>query len=113
MAAGEPCKRRCPMIEIFKNGGPVMYPLLFYSVLSLTVIIERTIFWSMVDLRANRQLVHQVMERCRVGNWESVGDIASGSKFYVIRIEFKLAPNGEVEGLTLFQYGREIFAKKK
>ena len=33
------------MIEIIMKGGPVMYPLLACSVLALTVIIDRFIFW--------------------------------------------------------------------
>jgi len=74
------------MIDLFMNGGPVMYPLLFCSLLSLTVIIERAIFWAMVGMRSNQHLVDQVMERCRVGDWEGVRQIATGSKSYVIRI---------------------------
>jgi biopolymer transport protein ExbB len=74
------------MITIFNNGGPVMVPLLFCSLLSLTVIIERMIFWTMVGMRANQQLVNDVMELCRAGDWEGVRQTASGSKSYVIRI---------------------------
>jgi biopolymer transport protein ExbB len=74
------------MITIFHNGGPVMVPLLFCSLLSLTVIIERMIFWTMVGMRANQQLVNDVMELCRAGDWEGVRQTASGSKSYVIRI---------------------------
>ena len=74
------------MITIFNNGGPVMVPLLLCSLLSLTVIIERMIFWTMVGMRANQQLVNAVMELCRAGDWEGVRQTASGSKSYVIRI---------------------------
>ena len=44
------------MIDIFIKGGPVMYPLLFCSVLSLTVIIERAFFWIREDMRHNQNL---------------------------------------------------------
>jgi biopolymer transport protein ExbB len=57
-----------------------MVPLLFCSLLSLTVIIERMIFWTMVGMRANQQLVNDVMELCRAGDWEGVRQTASGSK---------------------------------
>jgi len=33
------------MLEIFKSGGPVMYPLLACSVIVLSVVIERVMFW--------------------------------------------------------------------
>ncbi len=74
------------MIEIFQNGGPVMYPLLVCSVLSLTVIIERTIFWVGVGFRYNQKLLDDVLENCRMGNWEKIREKTAGSKNYVIRV---------------------------
>lgn len=74
------------MIDIFLSGGPVMVPLLFCSLISLTVIFERVIFWTIVGMRANQRLVNEVMELCQAGDWEGVRKIASRSKSYVIRI---------------------------
>lgn len=74
------------MWEIFENGGPVMYPLLLCSIIVLTVIIERIIFWSVLDARRNQPLVDEILELCRVGDWESVRKKAAGSKDYIIRI---------------------------
>lgn len=74
------------MIDLFLSGGPVMVPLLFCSLLSMTVIVERGIFWAIVGMRANQRLVNEVMELCQAGDWEGVRKIASGSKSYVIRI---------------------------
>ncbi|BBO67606.1 hypothetical protein DSCA_15360 [Desulfosarcina alkanivorans] len=74
------------MIDIFKSGGPVMIPLLLCSLVSLTVIIERAIFWTVVGMRANQRLLNQVMDLCQIGDWEEIRKIAAGSKSYVIRI---------------------------
>ena len=74
------------MIDFFKSGGPVMVPLLFCSLLSLTVIIERVIFWAVVGMRSNQRLVNQVMQLCQAGDWEGVRNAAAGSKSYVVRI---------------------------
>jgi biopolymer transport protein ExbB len=74
------------MIDIFNSGGPVMYPLLLCSLLSLTVIIERAIFWTIVDMRSNQRLVNEVMELCQIGDWEGIRKVAAGSKSYVVRI---------------------------
>ena len=63
-----------------------MVPLLFCSLISLTVIFERVIFWTIVGMRANQRLVNEVMELCQAGDWEGVRKIASRSKSYVIRI---------------------------
>jgi biopolymer transport protein ExbB len=74
------------MLEIFMKGGPIMYPLLGCSIISMTVIIERVLFWIREDMRRNQTLVEQVLELCRVGDWESVRKKTLGSKDYIIRI---------------------------
>jgi biopolymer transport protein ExbB len=74
------------MIDIFIKGGPVMYPLLFCSILSLTVIIERAFFWVREDMRHNQNLVDDVLELCRKGDWDAVREKVRGSKDYIIRI---------------------------
>ncbi len=74
------------MIEVFIKGGPVMYPLLACSIIALTVIIDRLLFWFKEDLRRNQALVDEVLELCRSGNWETIRNRVAGSKDYVIRI---------------------------
>lgn len=74
------------MIEIFKSGGPVMYPLLACSVIALSVIIERSIFWLRVDIQRNRPLVEEVLELCRDGDWNAVKQKATDSENSIIRI---------------------------
>jgi len=74
------------MIDIFLKGGPVMYPLLACSLLSLTVIIERLLFWFLEDIRRDQSLVDHTLELCRKGDWTAVKEKVQGSKDYVIRI---------------------------
>lgn len=74
------------MLQIFLDGGPIMYPLLACSILVLTVIIERTIFWIGIDYVRNAKLLDEVMELCRVGDWESVRKKVAGSKDYTIKV---------------------------
>jgi len=74
------------MLEIFIKGGPVMYPLLACSILVLTVIIERALFWISVDMHRDRHLIDEVLELCRAGDWESVKMKTKGSKDFIIKI---------------------------
>jgi biopolymer transport protein ExbB len=74
------------MMDLFIKGGPVMYPLLACSILALTVIIERFLFWIREDLRRDQALVDNVLELCRLGNWEEVRKQVQGSRDYVVRI---------------------------
>ncbi|MDY6793000.1 MAG: MotA/TolQ/ExbB proton channel family protein [Thermodesulfobacteriota bacterium] len=74
------------MLHIFINGGPVMYPLLVCSLIVLTVIIERIIFWIHLDKNRNQLLLNEVLELCRKGDWEVVKQKTIGSKDYIIKI---------------------------
>lgn len=74
------------MLEIFKNGGPVMYPLALCSIISLTIIIERAFFWIKIGMQRNQQLVDRVLALSRKGEWEGVRKAASGSNNYVVRM---------------------------
>jgi biopolymer transport protein ExbB len=74
------------MIEIFIKGGPIMYPLLLCSVISLSIILERMFFWIGVDRARSRALLDKVLDLCRQGDWEAVRHKAAGSNNYVIRV---------------------------
>jgi biopolymer transport protein ExbB len=74
------------MLDIFMKGGPVMYPLLACSIIALTVVIERLLFWVRVDMNRNQPLVNEVLELCRAGDWDSVKEKVAGPKDYIIRI---------------------------
>ena len=63
-----------------------MYPLLACSLISLTVIVERTLFWIREDMRADKALVDQVLELCRSGDWEGVRRKVAGSLDHVVRV---------------------------
>ena len=74
------------MLEIFRQGGVVMYPLLACSLVVLTIVIERALFWLRIQTRHNRPLVEEVLEICRRGDWELVRQKTAGSGDYVIRM---------------------------
>lgn len=74
------------MIEIFNNGGPIMYPLLLCSIVSLTIIIERGFFWIGIGMEKNQKLVDEVLKLTGKGEWDLVRQKASGSQNYVIRM---------------------------
>jgi biopolymer transport protein ExbB len=53
--------------NLFKAGGVVMWPLLFFSVLAIALIIERITFWIGISGRQNR-VVREVLNFYRQGN---------------------------------------------
>ena len=74
------------MWHIFDKGGPVMYPLLVCSIIALSVVIERTIFWFRQGLRSQPSLVDEVLELSRQGDWESIRNKTVHAKDYIIKI---------------------------
>ncbi|MGD8492089.1 MAG: MotA/TolQ/ExbB proton channel family protein [Desulfobacterales bacterium] len=74
------------MWHIFDKGGPVMYPLLVCSIIALSVVIERTIFWFRLGLRSQPSLVDEVLELSRQGDWESIRNKTVHAKDYIIKI---------------------------
>jgi biopolymer transport protein ExbB len=74
------------MINLFVKGGPIMYPLLICSIIALTVVIERAIFWIGEDHRRNQALVNDVLSLAEMGDWEAVRARIGDSKDFIVRI---------------------------
>jgi len=63
-----------------------MYPLLLCSFISLTVIIERVIFWIREGRRRNQRLVDEILDLAEKGNYQKAVEIAAGCSDYVVRV---------------------------
>jgi biopolymer transport protein ExbB len=61
-------------IEMMEAGGPTMWPLLFLSILAITMIFERSFFWIALLLKEG-QVLGQIMETA-VRNWDAVAKVA-------------------------------------
>ena len=74
------------MVTLFKSGGPVMYPLLICSIIALAVVIERLVYWTRLDMHRNQQILDDVLELCRIGDWIAVKEKVAESRDYIIKI---------------------------
>ncbi|MGM0644528.1 MAG: MotA/TolQ/ExbB proton channel family protein [Thermodesulfobacteriota bacterium] len=74
------------MANLFESGGFLMYPLLLCSIVSLTVIIERVIFWLSAGMETNRKVIERIFELTEKEDFEGVKKAAEGSKSYVVRV---------------------------
>ncbi len=72
--------------ELIRQGGPVMYPLLACSVIVMTVILERLIFWLYIRKKRNRQLTDRVLRLAESGSWQEIKEITQYSEDHVIRV---------------------------
>jgi biopolymer transport protein ExbB len=74
------------MLTYFYQGGPVMYPLLFCSLLSLTVIIERVIFWVREKRFRDRRSLDRFMSLVEENKLDGAKEVAQLTKDFVIRV---------------------------
>ena len=74
------------MWHIFDKGGPVMYPLLACSIIALSVVIERAIFWLKLGIQSKSSFVDEILELSRQGDWESIKNKTVHTKDYIIKI---------------------------
>ena len=74
------------LMDIFDKAGVVIYPLLVCSVLSLTVILDRLLFWFLQNRRIDQNLVDEVLELARGGKYEEIRSRTQGVGDYVIKV---------------------------
>ncbi|MFQ5686324.1 MAG: MotA/TolQ/ExbB proton channel family protein [Candidatus Scalindua sp.] len=74
------------MLNLILKGGPVMYPLLICSLVSLTITIERIIFWSNEKRRMDRKLLDEIFGEIEKGFYEKAVTLGNKSKDYMIKI---------------------------
>lgn len=74
------------MLDYFYYGGPVMYPLLFCSIVSLTIIIERSIFWIRVKRGRDISRLDAFMDLIEKEKMDEAKKIAEGVNDHVIRV---------------------------
>ncbi|MBW2637563.1 MAG: MotA/TolQ/ExbB proton channel family protein [Deltaproteobacteria bacterium] len=74
------------MLDLFYRGGPVMYPLLFCSLLSLTLIIERLLFWMREEGNRDRKLLTRFMELIEKNDLTEAKEMTKDTRDFVIRV---------------------------
>lgn len=74
------------MYDILQSGGPVMWPLLLCSLVVVTVIIERFLFWISLERNRNRALLDEVLSMAETGDWEMIREKTAGNRDYIIRL---------------------------
>ncbi|MDO9515570.1 MAG: MotA/TolQ/ExbB proton channel family protein [Syntrophales bacterium] len=74
------------MLNYFYQGGPVMYPLLFCSLVSLTIVIERGIFWVREKKRRDERLLDRFMSLVEKGDLEEARRLVADCHDSTIRV---------------------------
>ena len=49
------------IVELFQDGGPIMWPILVVALVMVAVIAERTVFWFVLGRRRNPAALEKVL----------------------------------------------------
>ena len=73
-------------MELFKHGGPVMWPILLLSFVALTVVVERLLFIVRENGRREPEVVAKMLELVEKGNVDGAIEVGRKSQDSVARI---------------------------
>jgi biopolymer transport protein ExbB len=73
-------------MELFKHGGPIMWPILIVSFLMITVAIERVLFIIRENSRRQPDLVDKMLERVEANDISGAVEMGKKSQDFVARI---------------------------
>ena len=73
-------------MELFKHGGPIMWPVIILSFLTLTVVIERVIFMVREGASRDHEIVEKMLERVEARDIDGAIALGRKSKDFIARI---------------------------
>jgi biopolymer transport protein ExbB len=76
---------RGSLLHYFERGGPIMWPLLFVSILAITVIFERLVFLARERRRRNHRTVESIIDNISRGKIDAAIASGEGSQDFVAR----------------------------
>ena len=74
------------LIDQFRKGGPVMWPILIVSIVALTVVLERCIWWSGRWFRRDPKRIEKVFTAIENGDTTEASRLSRGSRDPVLRM---------------------------
>jgi biopolymer transport protein ExbB len=74
------------LIDNFKRGGPVMWPILIISIIGLTVVIERIFWWTGRWFRRDPKRIEKVFTAIENNDLAEASRLSRGSRDPVLRM---------------------------
>lgn len=74
------------LIDKFRKGGPIMWPILIVSIIALTVVIERILWWGGRWFRRDPKRIEKVFTAIEVGDVAEASRLSRDSRDPVLRM---------------------------
>src|SRR5579871_3434907 len=71
------------MIPLFIKGGPIMWPILFISIVALTVVCERLFFITRERIKRQPRVVGEILARVEEGDLDGAAQAGARSQDFV------------------------------
>jgi len=71
------------MIQLFLKGGPIMWPILFTSIVALTVVSERLFFIVRERIKRQPRVVSDILAKVESGEFDDAARAGAGSQDFV------------------------------
>ena len=88
------------LFEVMQRGGPVMWPLLFMSILSLALTFERWVFWLGMNRSVGRYY-ERIMTGLRAGDRNAIREIADSDRTTYSELAGRLAEGGDAASVSV------------
>ncbi|CAN5618300.1 hypothetical protein BH18VER2_BH18VER2_00730 [soil metagenome] len=85
-APSEPTQSSNFFIRQFKAGGPIMWPILIVSIVSLFVVIDRCVWWGFRWFRRDPKRVEKVFTALETGDVDEASKLSRGTRDPVLRM---------------------------
>ncbi len=97
-------------VQFFKDGGPIMYPILVVSLVALAVVSERFFWWVRESSKRDADALEKVLAAMENGDFKSALQHSRGSEDPVVRMIFRGLSHvhGSLSGALKVAAGAEI-----
>jgi biopolymer transport protein ExbB len=74
------------IIDYFKAGGPIMWPILVVAIVAVAVVGERAFWWFRLGLKRDPARLEKVLTAMESGDFKAASALAKGSEDPVVRV---------------------------
>ena len=74
------------IIDYFKAGGPIMWPILVVAIVAVAVVGERAFWWFRLGLKRDPARLEKVLTAMESGDFKAASALAKGSEDPVVRM---------------------------
>jgi biopolymer transport protein ExbB len=74
------------LVNYFKHGGPIMYPILVVAIVAVCVIGERVLWWLRESMRRDPETLEKVLAALENGDFEQASRLSKDSTDPVLRM---------------------------